>query len=64
MDGSGEQVATWAGTTGVTREFAYRAHRLSGDPDLTVVAFRDVTDERHRRRRIAVLARASAKLAT
>jgi PAS domain S-box-containing protein len=63
-DGPAEQVCTWAPVAGVRREFAYQARPLPGDEDLTVVAFRDVTDERHRQRRVAALARTSAKLAS
>jgi Signal transduction histidine kinase len=62
-DGSAEQVTTWCPEPGVRREFAYRAQRLATDPSLTAVAFRDVTDERHRMRRIAAIARTAAKLA-
>jgi signal transduction histidine kinase len=63
-ESSMEQVTTWSPTAGVQREFAYRAERLSSDPSLTAVAFRDVTDERHRQRRVAAIARTSAKLAS
>jgi signal transduction histidine kinase len=63
-DGSAEQVTVWTPAPGVRREFAYRAHRLSTDPSLIVVAFRDVTDERQRQRRIAAIARTAAKLAS
>lgn len=61
-DGSMEQVTRWSPRPGVRREFAYRAQRLPSDPALTVVAFRDVTDERHRWRRIAAIARTAANL--
>ncbi len=61
-DGSMEQVTPWSPKPGVRREFAYRAQRLPTDPSLTVVAFRDVTDERHRWRRIAAVARTAANL--
>ncbi|WP_205857739.1 ATP-binding protein [Phytoactinopolyspora endophytica] len=63
-DGSGEHVSTWQPPREAPREFAYRALPVSGRPDLTVVAFRDVTDERHRQRRVAAVARSSAKLAS
>lgn len=58
-DQSDEQVAHWVSASGTRREFAYRARRLSADPELTVVSFRDVTDEWHRHRRIAAIARTS-----
>jgi signal transduction histidine kinase len=59
-----EQVAVWAPAVGVRREFAYRARPLPGPGQATVVAFRDVTAERHRQRRVAAIARTSAKLAS
>ncbi len=59
-----EQVTVWAPAPGLRREFAYRARRLSADPTLTVVSFRDVTDERHQHRRVKAIARSSAKLAS
>lgn len=62
-DGSTEHVTTWCPEPGVRREFAYRAQRLPTDPSLTVVSFRDVTDERQRWRRIAAIARTAAKFA-
>lgn len=61
-DGTTERVCTWAPVAGSRREFAYRARRLDGAPSRSVVAFRDVTNERHRHRRIAAIARTSAKL--
>jgi signal transduction histidine kinase len=63
-DGPAEQVTVWAPAPGIRREFAYRAQPLPGDPSLTVVAFRDVTAERQRQRRIAAIARAAGKLAS
>lgn len=63
-DASAEQVTTWSPEPGVRRELAYRLQRLPADPALTVVAFRDVADERHRQRRIAAIARTAAKLAS
>lgn len=58
-DQSDEQVAHWVPGSGARREFAYRAGRLRADPPLTVVSFRDVTDEGHRHRRLAAIARTS-----
>ncbi|NKQ51419.1 GAF domain-containing protein [Amycolatopsis sp. K13G38] len=63
-DGSTEQVTTWSPAPGLRREFAYREQRVAGEPELTMIAFRDVTDERHRQRRVAAIARTAAKLAT
>ncbi len=63
-DGSAEQVTLWSPDPGIRREFAYRAQRLPADPSLTVVAFRDVTDERQRQRRVAAIARTAAKVAS
>jgi signal transduction histidine kinase len=63
-DGAAEQVCLWAPVAGLRREFAYRARALPADGSQSVVSFRDVTAERHRRRRVAALARTSAKLAT
>jgi PAS domain S-box-containing protein len=63
-DGSREQVSTWQPPGQTPREFAYRALPMPNRPDLTVVAFRDVTDERHRQRRVAAIARSSVKLAS
>ncbi|WP_007026445.1 sensor histidine kinase [Saccharomonospora iraqiensis] len=63
-DDTAEQVTTYTPATGGQREFAYRLHPLSDDPRYTVVAFRDVTDERHRQRRVTALARTAAKLAS
>ncbi|QOV34056.1 GAF domain-containing protein [Streptomyces ferrugineus] len=61
---SEERVALWAPAHGPRREFAYRARASGADPTLTVVSFRDVTDERHRQRRIAALAQTSIALAS
>jgi signal transduction histidine kinase len=63
-DRSDEQVAHWTPVGGAQREFAYRARRLSADSSLIVVSFRDVTDEWHRHRRIAAIARTSIGLAS
>ncbi|WP_190813960.1 sensor histidine kinase [Saccharopolyspora pogona] len=63
-DGPGEQVTTWTPPSGLRREFAYRIQRLAGEPARTVVGFRDVTEERHRQRRIATVARSAANLAS
>lgn len=63
-DGLSEQVTTWTLPSGLRRQFAYRMQRSSTYPQLTVVTFRDVTDERHRKRRIATIARSTAKLAS
>lgn len=63
-DGATEQVCVWAPAAGQRREFAYRTRLLSGDPSTTVVAFRDVTAERQRQRRVAAIARSSVKLAS
>ncbi|MBB4931226.1 signal transduction histidine kinase [Lipingzhangella halophila] len=60
-DGSKEQVALWQPPGEPPREFAYRALPVSG---FTVVGFRDVTDQRHRQRRVAAIARSSVKLAS
>ncbi|MEV7890715.1 ATP-binding protein [Streptomyces sp. NPDC002817] len=62
--GSDEQVAHWEPARGPRREFAYRARSLPADPKFTVVSFRDVTDEWHRQRRIAAIARTSIALAS
>jgi PAS domain S-box-containing protein len=66
-DGPTEQVCTWDRGPGGSREFAYRARAVpaaeQGDGH-SVVSFRDVTDEWHRQRRIAAIARSSAKLAS
>jgi PAS domain S-box-containing protein len=59
-----ERVSVWAPVAGVRREFAYRARPLPGPEQVTVVAFRDVTAERQRQRRVAAVARTSAKLAS
>ena len=63
-DDPGEQVTTWVSPDGHRREIAYRMQRMSSDPDHTVVTFRDVTDERHRQRRIAAVARSATNLAS
>ncbi|MEU6644090.1 ATP-binding protein [Saccharomonospora sp. NPDC046836] len=63
-DGPGEQLTAWTPPSGLRREFAYRLRRTSRDPALTVIAFRDVTEERHRQRRIAAIARSAANLAS
>ena len=63
-DQSDERLARWAPETGPRREFAYRARRLPAHPELTVVSFHDVTDEWHRHRRIAAIARTSIALAS
>ncbi|WP_181784979.1 PAS domain-containing protein, partial [Pseudonocardia pini] len=52
-DGATEQVCTWAPVAGVRREFAYRTRALPERPGRTAVAFRDVSAERHRQRRVA-----------
>ncbi|MCL6735854.1 GAF domain-containing sensor histidine kinase [Streptomyces neyagawaensis] len=59
-----EQVAYWVTDSGERREFAYRARGLPRDPSLKVVSFRDVTDEGHRYRRVAAIARTSVALAS
>ncbi|MEZ7002229.1 ATP-binding protein [Streptomyces sp. AD55] len=63
-DGAAEQMCTWTPGSGPAREFAYRTRPLPGEPPRTVVAFRDVSAERHRQRRVAALARTAAKLAS
>lgn len=63
-DDPGEQVTSWTAGSGPRREFAYRVQRAASGAGRTVVAFRDVTDERHRQRRIAAVARTAAKLAS
>ncbi|MEU1517580.1 GAF domain-containing sensor histidine kinase [Streptomyces sp. NPDC005811] len=63
-DRSDEQVVCWGSASGSTREFAYRARRVSADPTLTVVSFRDVTDVWQRHRRLAAIARTSIGLAS
>ncbi|GHE80370.1 hypothetical protein GCM10017786_08080 [Amycolatopsis deserti] len=63
-DVSREQVTTWTQPSGTRREFAYRVQRTTSDPAWTVVAFRDVTEERHRQRRVAAVARTAANLAS
>ncbi|WP_128378011.1 histidine kinase [Streptomyces cavernae] len=59
-----EQVAYWTTGSGERREFAYRARGLPTNPSLEVVSFRDVTDEGHRYRRVAAIARTSVSLAS
>jgi PAS domain S-box-containing protein len=61
-DDSVEQVTTWSPPAGPRRELAYRVRPSATDPSLTVVAFRDVTAERHRQRRLAAMARAAVTL--
>ncbi|GAA0899348.1 ATP-binding protein [Pseudonocardia zijingensis] len=61
-DECGERVVVWPPAPGERRDFAYRTRRLPGPERATVVAFRDVTAERHRQRRVAAIARASATL--
>ncbi|MFB6441349.1 histidine kinase [Streptomyces sp. NPDC056411] len=63
-DGATEQVCVWTPVAGQRREFAYRTRPLPGDPSMTVVAFRDVSAERQRQRRVAAIARSSVKLAS
>lgn len=57
-------MAHWEPASGPRREFAYRTRSLPTDPKFTVVSFRDVTDEWHRQRRIAAIARTSIALAS
>lgn len=63
-DASAEHVTAWSREPGARREFAYRLHRLPASPELTVVAFRDVTGDRQRQRRVTAIARTAANLAT
>ncbi|MGV8873457.1 MAG: ATP-binding protein [Rhodococcus sp. (in: high G+C Gram-positive bacteria)] len=63
-DDDSEHLCSWAVEAGVRRQFAYRSRHLPRTDGLTMVSFRDVTNERQRRRRIAAIARTSAKLAT
>ncbi|MBO4253111.1 ATP-binding protein [Streptomyces griseorubiginosus] len=63
-DGPDEQVCTLVTESGDRREFAYRTRSVPGCPDRTVVAFRDVSAEYRRRRRIVAMARTAAKLAS
>lgn len=63
FDDPGEQVTRWQPPNGARRELAYRVQR-SSDGTVSLVSFRDVTDERRRLRRIAAVARTAAKLAT
>jgi len=60
--GDGEQVGVWCPAPGLRRELAYRTRRAADAPGLTSVSFRDATEERHRRRRLAALARTAAAL--
>ncbi|MEV7389131.1 histidine kinase [Streptomyces sp. NPDC091215] len=61
-DGPDEQVCTWRAPMGDRREFAYRTRPVPGHR--TVVAFRDVSAEYRRRRRVVAMARTAAKLAS
>ncbi|MFE3850815.1 ATP-binding protein [Streptomyces griseorubiginosus] len=61
-DGPDEQVCTWVAPSGNRHEFAYRTRSVPGHR--TVVAFRDVSAERRRRRRVVAMARTAAKLAS
>lgn len=63
-EASTERVTTWSPAPEVQRELAYRAHRLPGAPCRIAVAFRDVTEERQRQRRVTAIARTAAKLAS
>lgn len=63
-DASAEHVTSWPLGPGHRREFAYRLLRLPARPGLTVVAFRDVTGDRQRQRRVTAIARTAANLAT
>ncbi|MGW6034912.1 histidine kinase [Gordonia terrae] len=63
-DDPAERVCTWAPIAGDRRQFAYRVCALPQHPGRSVVAFRDVTAELHRRRRITAIARASANVAS
>ncbi|MEU1180089.1 ATP-binding protein [Streptomyces sp. NPDC005820] len=63
-DAPDEQVAHWVTGSGARRQFAYRARSLPADPSLKAVSFRDVTDEGHRHRRLAAIARTSVTLAS
>lgn len=59
-----ERICSWAPEPGRQRKFAYRTRLLGDYPGHTVVSFRDVTDERHRHRRIAAIARAATNVAS
>jgi PAS domain S-box-containing protein len=50
QDDQDERFSTWVPADGPDREFAFRARPVSGGRGLTIIAFRDVTAERHRRR--------------
>ncbi|HLU54063.1 MAG TPA: histidine kinase [Pseudonocardia sp.] len=60
----GERVSVWTPAAAVRREFAYRVRPLPSPPGAAVVAFRDVTAQRHQERRVAAIARTSATLAS
>ncbi|MFD5221091.1 ATP-binding protein [Streptomyces tendae] len=57
-----ERVTTWAPPAGPRRELAYRVRPLAADPSLSAVAFRDVTAELHRQRRLSAMARVAVTL--
>lgn len=57
-----EQTTSWQTPDGPIRELAYRLRPW--DTGFTVASFRDVTDERHRQRRVAALARVAATVAS
>ncbi|MFJ3802497.1 ATP-binding protein [Streptomyces sp. NPDC090088] len=61
-DDPDEQVCTWVTPSGERREFAYRTRSVPGHR--TVVAYRDVSAEHRRRRRVVAMARTAAKLAS
>src|SRR5690606_3167798 len=48
----GERVSVWTPAAAVRREFAYRVRPLPSPPGAAVVAFRDVTAQRHQERRV------------
>ncbi|WP_109529331.1 PAS domain-containing sensor histidine kinase [Nocardia aurea] len=58
-----ERIAAWEDSQGRLRDLAFRVHSLTKGEGV-VAAFRDVTDERHRQRRVAAIARSAAKLAS
>lgn len=60
----GERTADWTTASGLRRELAYCIRSPARTPGLITVAFRDVTDERHRQRRLAAIARSAATLAS
>lgn len=62
FDAEADRTATWELPSGSVREFSYQTHPISAGGVLVV--FRDVTDERHRLRRIAAIARTAANLAS